>query len=772
MLRLDFQATDTWRFTGRYMRNQDRRELPYGGLGVSSMNLDTVQGVADIPGRNWMLSATGILNSTTSIEVSVGSAHNEIDIDTENPLLRRSAAGLTDFPLLYPKAVQADYIPFLYFSGGRVGGSAGYYYTFFGPFRNENTTYDALANLTKIRGGHSLKAGVYYQHSYKKQGDFATHNSAINFIDDVNNPYDTGFGYANAAIGVFGTYQQTSKYAMPEWVYDNFELYAQDTWKATKRLTLDYGVRFYYLTPQWDQTLQASNFLPDRFSAADAAHLYYPVCIGSSPCSGAARRGMDPALISAGVTPALGNTVDGRFIGRLVYGSDPFNGAFQAGQGISDTMQSGNAFRVSPRIGVVYDLTGEGRTILRGGFGIFYDRPQGNMVFDLITNAPGMLQPSLQWGRLQALDDSKGDPDPTVVMNPTAYDFTPPKVTAWNVGVQRKLWRSIVFDLAYVGSSSKDLLQQRQINAVPWGAKFLPENQDPTRAPSTVPGATALADDFLRPYQGYSGIRLYEYGAFTNYHALQTSLNHRFDNGLMFSVSYVWSKALGTVDSDFATARPNATAEENRRANYSYLVYDRPHTFVVNFIYQTPTVAKGALGLLANDWQLSGVYRWMSGNPYAIGYSIPGISDANLTGSDQAARIVVTCDPGKGWSDDPYKQINVSCFAPPQPGSVGMESARYFLHGPPVDNLDLSLSKSFAFGKGIRLEVRLDAFNALNHTQFTGVYNVPVFASLSNWTITNPAVDASGNVVRNNGFGSITGVRPPRTLQLVTRLTF
>ena len=101
-----------------------------------------------------------------------------------------------------------------------------------------------------------------------------------------------------------------------------------------------------------------------------------------------------------------------------------------------------------------------------------------------------------------------------------------------------------------------------------------------------------------------------------------------------------------------------------------------------------------------------------------------------------------------------------------------MESARYFLHGPPVDNLDLSLSKSFAFGKGIRLEVRRDAFNALNHTQFTGVNSTVSFASLTNWTVTNPAVDASGNVVRNNGFGSINGVRPPRTIQLVTRLTF
>jgi hypothetical protein len=773
MLRIDFQPTDKWRFMGRYMRNLETQNLPYGiaWAGAGSNLLDTVHTVFDHPGRNWMLSATGILGPTTSIEVSVGSADNKLEFEIGNEQLSRSAAGLADFPLLYPQAVQEDYLPTLYFNGGRTGTSAAYIQTDLGPFRNKNQTYDALANLTKIRGSHTFKAGVYYQHSYKAQSAFASHNSGVNFVDDANNPYDTGFGYANAAIGVFNYYWQASKYAMPEWVYDNFEFYAQDNWKASRRLTLDYGVRLYYLTPQWDQTLQASTFLPDRFDAANAARLYYPVCIGAYPCSGANLRGMDPALV--GTTAAtLANTVASRFIGRLVAGSDQFNGAFQAGQGINDTMQSGNAFRISPRLGVVYDLTGEGKTILRGGFGIFYDRPQGNMVFDQIVNAPGMLQPVLQWGRLQDLSASLGDPDPTLTMYPTAYDFEPPHVMAWNVGVQQKLWHGIVFDLAYVGSSSRDLLQLRQLNAVPWGAKFLPENQDKTRAPSTVPGAAALADDFLRPYQGYSFIRLWEYGAYSNYHALQASLNRRFDNGLMFSAFYVWSKALGTNDGDGYAVRPNATEEENRRANYSYVGYDRPHTFVVNFIYQTPRVAMGALGFLANDWQLSGVYRWMSGTPYPINFSIPGIGNANLTGSDQPARIVVTCDPGKGWGSDPYRQIDPSCFAPPQPGSLGMESARYFLHGPPVDNLDLSLAKSFAFGKGVRLEVRLDAFNALNHTQFTGVNNTANFASLSNWTITNLAYDASGNVVRNNGFGSITGVRPPRTLQLVTRLTF
>jgi hypothetical protein len=776
LLRIDVQATDHWRFMGRYMRNKDTQELPYGfaWAGAGSNNLDDVATTFAHPGENWMLSATGILNNTTSLEISAGRANNALEFAIGNPKLSRSPAGLSDMPLLYPDAVQQDIIPDMRFNGGRVGGSAGFYGTFDGPFMNENTTYDVLANLTRVWGSHTAKLGVYYQSSWKAQSPFASFNSLIGFIDDANNPFDTGFGYANAATGVFTRYQQASKYAYPEWVYKNFEWYAQDNWKATSRLTLDYGVRFYSLTPQWDRTLEASTFLPDRFDAASAARLYSPVCIGAAPCSGAARRGMDPALIDAGVTPTPENTVDGRFIGRLTPGSNRFNGAFQAGQGVNDTMQSGSIFRVSPRFGFVYDLSGQYTTILRGGFGVFHDRPWGNMVYDQIANAPGMLQPTLQWGRLQDLRAASGDPNPTLVMWPTAYDFTPPKVYAWNIGLQQKLAHAIVLDVAYVGSSSKNLLGREFINAVPYGAKLQPEKQDPTRPSSPTPGASALPDDFLRPYPGYGDIGLVGYPGYSNHHSLQTSLQRRFDNGFMFSVFYVWSKTLGINNGDDWPIRPNATEAEVRRADYSYTILDRPHTFVVNFVYQTPRVAGGVLGVLANDWQLSGIYRWMSGTPYPIDFSIPGIGAANLTGSDfrQNARVVLTCDPGQGSSSDPYRQLDTSCFAPPQPGSDGTESARYFVHGPGVNNLDLSISKALTLGGRVRFEVRLDMFNALNHTQWSGVNNTLVFASLNDPTITNLPYDADGDLVRQNGFGTINGVRPPRTIQLVTRLTF
>ena len=773
LLRMDFQAAQNWRVTGRYMKNREDILQAYGTTWAGNGSDQLPMPVLFVhPGSNYMLAATGTLNNSTSLEISWGRAANSLNYELQLEKAFRANAGVSALPLLFPDAAQADYIPFFRFRGGRTG-NAGEYQTDRGPFTNENVTNDLIVNTTKIWGAHATKAGFYFQHSFKPQSIFAAFNSEINFNDNSANPFDTGFSYANAATGVFNSYSQANKYALPEWRYKNIEWYAQDNWKPNRRMTLDYGVRFYYLTPQWDTTLQASNFLPEQFNRNAAAKLYTPVCVGAYPCDNS-RRGMDPALIAAGVTPTLANTVDGRFIGRLTPGSNRFNGAFKAGEGISEQLQDGNAFRISPRIGAVYDLTGTGDTIVRGGWGIFYDRPQGNMVFDMIANAPGVLNSTLQFGQLQSLTTASGDPNPTLSLNPTAFDFKPPKVTQWNAGIQHKLWKDVILDVAYVGSSSTDLLRQVQINALPFGATFQAQNQDPTRTPGVL-GSTALPNDFLRPFQGYGGIRMWDYSGYANYHALQTSVTRRFDGGIMLSGFYVWSKALGINSTDFSAGVPNQTKEQTRRLDYSLLDYDRPHNITINAIYQTPnvTTSKG-LGLLANEWLLSGVYRWTSGRPYTVGFSIPGIGAQNLTGTDgnPNARIAVTCDPGRGWSGDPYKQLNTSCFAPPKPGSDGAESARFFVRSPPINNLDMSVSKNFKAPKGLKFEVRLDMFNALNHTQFTGVNATANFASLTDPTITNLPYNAAGALVNRTGFGTVNGVAPPRTLQLVTRVTF
>ncbi len=729
-----------------------------------------------------MVSATGILNNSTSLELSVGRGHNSLIFDVTNPDLKRSTAGLSDMPLLYPSAVQRDYIPDLRYGGSNIGGNAGFYQTDRGPFNNFNTTWDGVLNLTKTWGSHVTKIGAYYQNSFKPQSAFVSFNSQIDFGENPDNPYDTSFSYANAATGVYSVYTQASTGAIPEWRYNQYEAFLQDNWKATSKLTLDYGLRFYYMTPQWDESLQASNFLPDKYDTSNQARLYYPVCIGSTTCAAGSttRRGWIPPS-SARQAPTAGNTVEERFIGRVVAGTNQFNGSYQAGKGISDTLQSGNAFKVAPRLGFAYDVTGKGSTVVRGGAGIFYDRPMGNMVFGMITNAPGMEVSQLTRGRLQDMgaSGSQGDPAPTVGLAPIVYDFEPPTVYAWNVGVQQKLWKSIILDVAYVGSASRHLLRQRQINSVPYGAKFLdqhPENVDPTTG-------NALPDDFLRPYVGYNNIQMIQYNGKASYNALQTSINRRFDNGLMFGASYVWSKSMSDVDSDYSVGYNTLDEALIKKADWTVNNFDRTHVFVLNAVYQTHFTDDWKLGLLMNGWQISGIYRWMSGNPYAVNFTVPGVNSATLTGSDTRntfdnnsslnnARVVITCDPGKGWSDDPYKQFDTSCFAPPQVGSVGMESNRLPLRAPAISTLDLSLGKAFDFGKVAKIEVRFDMFNALNSTNFTGVNSVANFTSLSDKTVTNLAEDANGTVISNSGFGSVNGVRQPRTLQLVVRVSF
>ena len=210
---------------------------------------------------------------------------------------------------------------------------------------------------------------------------------------------------------------------------------------------------------------------------------------------------------------------------------------------------------------MVYDLSGKGEIIFRGGWGIFYDRPQGNMVFDMICERPGRAElvgavgPAA--GSAHRRHEQRAEPDPGpepdgVRLRAAAGDAVERSASS------SKLFGNFMFDLAYVGSKSDDLLRQVQINAVPRGATFAAANQDPTRAASTVPGATALPTDLLRPYPGYGGIRMWDYSGYSNYHALQTGITRRYDDGFMFSFFYVWSKALGINNDDFTAGLPNA----------------------------------------------------------------------------------------------------------------------------------------------------------------------------------------------------------------------
>jgi len=764
MIRVDFSPSNDWRIYGRYVNNSDSITSQYGSF-VLGTNLEHTAITDTRPGHALALSATKVINSTTFNEVTVGFGYNRINIDATDDSLTRTATGLSALPLLYPSAVQNDYIPrFDFGTRARGGNQSPQIGTNNAPFFNYNRTTDIIDNFTKAYSKHTVKAGLYYQYSQKDQTSFANSSGDISFADNTANPFDTGYGYANAALGIFNTYNQASEYATGKYRYNNVEWYVQDNWKPNGRTTFDYGLRFYYIQPQYDADLQTSTFIAADWKAANAPRLFQPALVNGT---------------RSGVDPVTGQVVAATFIGRLVPNSgDLLNGIHKAGEGVSNGLMKNNGVLYAPRFGMTYDLTGQQSMILRGGAGVFYDRFQGNETFDMITNPPTTFAPTINFGRFQELGTAASALLSPFSLNAFDYAGKIPTVYNYNVGMQMKLPHTFTLDVSYVGSQSRHLLQRINLNAVPYGAAFAAANQDPTIT-STLPGGASLPVDFLRPYRGYGNINLHEMKGEANYNALQMTLDRRFSRGLLFSTSYTLSKAQGTTngaDGDF-----HRIDDKDKQINYGPLNQDRRHNFVLNFVYEVPGLsshmgdnafAKGAL----DNWQISGIYRITSGAPYTPGFSISGIGNQNLTGSfTEGSRIALNGDPGTGSSgDDEYKQLNTAAFLPPQTGSLGLESGRNFLTGPGVNNLDLSIQKSFALHGRSRLEFRADAFNALNHTQFSGVNATANYSSLTATTPSNLPYDAQGNFVfaNRNGFGTVNGARDPRIIQLALRLKF
>ena len=235
------------------------------------------------------------------------------------------------------------------------------------PQINMNRSQDATASITKVYGRHTFKAGGYWNHAYKAQGLGAAggvvYVGTLNFGNDTNNPLDTGFGFANAALGVFSTYQQQSQYVEGAYVYNNLEWYVQDNWRVSSRLTLDYGVRFVWMQPTYDTRKQSSNFFLDQWNAAETPRLYVAMCPNNvNPCSTSARQAMDPLT---GVSLGPGSSFA---IGQIVPNSGNLtNGIVQAGEGISKYNYTWPTVVVAPRFGFAYDLSGDNRLIVRGG---------------------------------------------------------------------------------------------------------------------------------------------------------------------------------------------------------------------------------------------------------------------------------------------------------------------------------------------------------------------------------------------------------------------
>jgi hypothetical protein len=486
-------------------------------------------------------------------------------------------------------------------------------------------------------------------------------------------------------------------------------------------------------------------------------------------------------------------------IGTLVPGSgNPTNGLFLSGQGIAKTTYTWPMLAPAPRFGMAYDLTGRQRIVLRGGAGLFYDRPDGNAIFPQVQNPPTYKNITVRYGQLQALTTagltSEGPPALAVY----EYDSKLPSSWQWNSGAQMMLPWATSLDVSYVGQHSYNTLQNVNLNAVDFGATFLPQNQDLTLAASTTQGATAVSQDMMRPFRGYGAIQQQWGRGWRTYHSIQLAFNRRFRDGFSFGFN-------DTINvSDHAAVGPRL----QHAADGSYTIRSDQHQadellgnqntprhiLKGNFIWDMPDLksnqsALRVLGLVVNDWRISGIWTGgrfdptvkPSNSAYTIGYGYQnGGSNVNITGSpDFAGRIRVVGDPGKGCSGNPYRQFDTSVFQGPPVGSFGLESSNSYMRQCFISTLDLSIARNIRFGASRQMQLRVDMFNAPNAAGIVGRNTTANFVNPSDpVTITNLPFLADGSVnparslPKNAGFGVANDYQDPRRIQIQVRFSF
>jgi len=780
-LRLDYNVSDRVHAFARYTNYANHNK----GLTSAVNRLQWMEG-ADIDyqlkGHNWGGTVNWFASPTVVAEFTGGYA-SWLELQTYPddllPRLQRDTIGF-NLPQLYPAQNPLNVVPAIEFGGTNIGpGAATILWEGRFPMDTIADAWTASANLTKIQGAHQFKGGMAYErvrYFFRNSGTSNIWSGRFNFAHNTQNTVNnTTYPYANALLGYFNTYTESTTRTPTSPITPILEFYAQDTWKATSRLTLDLGVRFTVGVPQsqavevGDGRFAASSFVPDRYDPAQAPLLYRPALNGTTRVAVDPRTPTVylPQTLIGQIIPGTGNLENG-----LVVSGDP---------GYPRNLVDHQGLMPAPRLGFAWDVFGDGNTAIRGGFGVnFNPRNGGGLLGDQKVNPPIVYEPTVNFGTTTTYRDAQGTFSPPDFAR--IFNRRNPKAHIMNtsLSVQRRLPLNFVVDVAYVGTFGRHIGAQTQLNNLPYGKRFEAASLDRTQS-----RPQPLADNFLRPYQGYAAIPYLSFDTNSNYHGLQTSLQRRFSNNLQLGVVYTWSKAMDYADGENGGV---ATFQDRKDWNYGLASYDRLHVFAANYLWSLPgdNLRNGALRTLLGGWQISGITRFQSGAPLSLGASLrtgctAGVTPCavttsnnfgtDITGGGDGWRAVQTGDPnlpGKDRTVDRW--FDTSVFAPPAlaqqvtdmagvqrvlaAGNVG----RRFLRGPGMMNTDLALFKNIKLRKSLTAQFRIEAYNVFNHTQFSTVN-------------TSPQWDQSG-VQTNPSFGKVTDTRDARIVQLAFQMKF
>jgi hypothetical protein len=589
------------------------------------------------------------------------------------------------------------------------------------PWKNGYEGFEYRDDLSWTRGLHQFKFGFSWLHDYKNQQlQYNTQGTAI-----FNSSAFSGDSYINFLLGDASTFEQLNYLYGKHWVNNNYGFYLLDNWHIQPRLTLNLGIRFDGLPHAFERYDQFANFVPADYNTS----LGNPVTAAGT---------LDPAQLTN-------------------YNGTPFylNGIRLAGVGGFPRGNVQNSYKTwQPRIGFAYDATGDGKTVVRGGFGMFFERVQGNDVYNAALNPPFAYIPTatnvyFSNPHTSALTGATTSQTFPSALTNLEYKYTPPGTANYSFGVQRQIAPAVVAVIQYAGSIGWDQNDDRNINTLPL--------TDPNNAANPYDLREGVSNGSLnaniyRIQPGFAGITQEENETNFSYNSLQIGLRMENRHGLTTQVAYTYSHEIDEVSNDLNGLSDPFNPAYDRGSG----AFDRRHILNVNYIYNFPFfehstnwAARTALG----GWQFSGVTVAQSGTPEYITYT--GATDTLGLGGGTTNRpdlVAPISYPKKrlAW-------FSTSSFANPTPPWLGGPNQGFgnagkdAVVGPGLFNFNWSLYKTIPFKQeGPSLELRFEFFNVFNHTEFN-------------------------NIDQNSGdsnFGQVTTAYDPRTLQLGAKFHF
>lgn len=702
IIRLDYRFNNSQSVYLRYLH--DVYDLVEPGGTFINAQLPTIPTNRLRPGYGYLAAHTWVISPNLVNEVKVNASWNGQRIPPVGVNWRRDTYQF-GFPELYEGGWWPEGIPNVDVSG---------FATFRGPsaaLLSPTTDIFIQESVTLNRGQHSVKSGLKYTRNRKDQNGRTDYLGFVSF-NPSGNPNSTGTGLADALLGNFRTYTEGSADPIGFFRFNQYEAFASDNWRLKPNLSLELGLRYQFAPPIYTQGNNIVNFDPARYDPAQAVRMNTNGTI--VPNSGFRFNG----LIRAG--DGVPEDQTGRV--NVITGGDFDRIPGGAPRGLYEGQHL-----LMPRLSFAWSPTADGRTSVRGGYGLFYDRPEGNVVFSSL-NLPPITQIS-QFENGNLSNPSGGTPSalaPLGTINVIDPGMGTARYMNYSLSVQRELWRGYFFEAAYVGNQGRNLL-------------WFPEINNPTfedlRANAALPAAQRASTNFLRPYKGYSSIRQRRSEAESTYNGLQLYATKR-QGDISFTVGYTLSK----VETN---ANGFGDDAEGRNLDYNYgpATYDRRHIFVSTYTYRVPFFRErgGLLESVLGGWEVSGITRLQSG-----GYLTPS-ANTTIGGrrADYLGGDVAISNP------DELRWFNTDAFGPSPEDRRGNAPVG-IIQGPGRHTWDLSFRKKFRIVSQTKVGLQADVFNLFNRVN-----------------LNNPSVNFN-----DTNYGRIASAGPPRQVQIGLRFEF